>query len=337
MESRTLGRTGLPVSVLGFGCGAVGGLMTRGNPADQERAVARALELGVTYFDTAAMYGNGESERNLGRVLKSLKPDIRLGTKVRVPAVAPGRIGAAITESLEASLGRLQRDQVDLFQLHNHITQNGHIAQNGSDTDFTPEIVLGEVVPAFERLRRQGKIRFFGITAVGDTPALHQIVDARAFDTAQISYNLLNPSAGAAVAPGYPAHDFGNLLAHTRAAAMGVIAIRVLAAGALSGVEARHPLGSPSVEPIGSGRDYRIDVGRARRLEPLVREGFADSLVEAALRFVIASDAVSTALVGYSTLDHLEYAAAVVNKGPLPRAALDRLAALHGSFVGEAR
>ncbi len=337
MESRTLGRTGLPVSVLGFGCGAVGGLMTRGNPADQERAVARALELGVTYFDTAAMYGNGESERNLGRVLKSLKPDIRLGTKVRVPAVAPGRIGAAITESLEASLGRLQRDQVDLFQLHNHIVQNGHPAPNGSDTDFTPEIVLGEVVPAFERLRRQGKIRFFGITAVGDTPALHQIVDAHAFDTAQISYNLLNPSAGAAVAPGYPAHDFGNLLAHTRAAAMGVIAIRVLAAGALSGVEARHPLGSPSVEPIGSGRDYRIDVGRARRLEPLVREGFADSLVEAALRFVIASDAVSTALVGYSTLDHLEYAAAAVNKGPLPRAALDRLAALHGSFVGEAR
>ena len=100
---------------------------------------------------------------------------------------------------------------------------------------------------------------------------------------------------------------------------MGVIAIRVLAAGALSGTEDRHPLGSPSVEPIGSGRDYRVDVERARRLEPLVREGFADSLVEAAIRFVIADDAVSTALVGYSTLEQLEAAAAAVNKGPLPR------------------
>ena len=66
METRTLGRTGLAVSVLGFGCGAVGGLMVRGNPANQERAVARAVELGINYFDTAAMYGNGESERRGG-------------------------------------------------------------------------------------------------------------------------------------------------------------------------------------------------------------------------------------------------------------------------------
>jgi aryl-alcohol dehydrogenase-like predicted oxidoreductase len=331
MEKRALGRTGLDVSVLGFGCGAVGGLMVRGGPADQERAVARAIELGINYFDTAAMYGNGESERNLGRVIKSLKPDIRVGTKVRVPASERSRIGAAITASLEASLQRLQLGEVDLFQLHNHITREGR------DSDLTPEIVLGEVVPAFERLREQGKIRFFGITAVGDTPALHQVVDARAFDTAQVSYNLLNPSAGTAVAPGYPAHDFGNLLDHTRAASIGVIAIRVLAAGALSGVEARHPLGSPSVEPIGSGSAYRVDVERARRLEPLVREGFADSLIELAVRFVISHQGVSTALVGYSTLEHLEYAAAAVEKGPLPRAALARITALQNSFVGEAR
>src|SRR6266404_957158 len=331
METRALGRTGLKVSILGFGCGAVGGLMVRGTPADQERAVARAIELGINYFDTAAMYGNGESERNLGRVLKSLKPDIRVGTKVRVPASERSRIGTAVAASLEASLQRLQLEQVDLFQLHNHNTRHGH------DSDLTPEIVLGEVVPAFERLREQGKTRFFGITAVGDTPALHQVVDARAFDTAQVSFNVLNPSAGTTVASGYPAHDFGNLLAHTRTASMGVIAIRVLAAGALSGVETRHPLGSPSVEPIGSGSAYRIDVERARRLEPLVREGFADSLIELAVRFVIANEAVSTALVGYSTLEHLEYAVAAVDKGPLPRATLERIAAVQNSFVGEAR
>src|SRR4029077_17531584 len=181
METRILGRTGLAVSVLGFGCGAVGGLMVRGTPADQECAVARAIELGINYFDTAAMYGSGESERNLGRVIKSLKPDIRVGTKVRVPADARSRIGAAVTASLEASLQRLQLEQMDLFQLHNHITRAGR------DSDLTPEIVLGEVVPAFERLREQGKTRFCGITAVGDTPALHEVVDACAFDTAQVS------------------------------------------------------------------------------------------------------------------------------------------------------
>ncbi len=331
MKTRKLGRTGLEVSVLGFGCGAVGGLMIKGNPADQERAVARALELGVNYFDTAAMYGNGESERNLGRVIKTLKPALYVGTKVRIPATDRHNIAAAVTASLEASLQRLQLDHVDLFQLHNHILADGR------DSDLTPEIVLGDVVPAFERLRRQGKTRFCGITAVGDTSALHQIADSRAFDTAQVSYNLLNPSAGIAAAPGYPAHDFGNLLTHTKSADMGVIAIRVLAAGALSGTEVRHPLGSPTVEPIGSGRDYRIDAGRARQFEPLVREGFADSLIEAAIRFVITSDAVSTALVGYSTLEHLERAAEAAGKGPLPPAAVERLKVIQNSFVGETR
>jgi aryl-alcohol dehydrogenase-like predicted oxidoreductase len=331
MERRKLGRTGLDVSALGFGCGAVGGLMVRGDPADQERAVARAIGLGINYFDTAAMYGNGESERNLGRVIKSLKPDIRIGTKVRIPTGERSRIGAAVTQSLEASLRRLQLEQVDLFQLHNHITAES------PEGDLTADVVLGEVVPAFERLREQGKTRFHGITAVGDTAALHRVVDARVFDTAQVSYNLLNPSPGTTVGSGYPAHDFGNLLAHTQATSMGVIAIRVLAAGALSGSETRHPLGSPSVEPIGSGSSYRIDVGRARRLEPLVREGFAVSLIELAVRFVISHPAVSTALVGYSTLDQLEYAAAAADKGPLPREALDRIAALQNSFVGEPR
>src|SRR4029077_4962332 len=197
--------------------------------------------------------------------------------------------------------------------------------------------VLGEVVPAFERLQQQGKTRFCGITAVGDTSALHRVVDARVFDSAQVSYNLLNPSAGATVSPNYPAHDFDNLLAHTKSADMGVINIRVLAAGALSGTEDRHPLGSPSVEPIGSGGSYRTDAARARRLEPLIREGHAENLIDAALRFAIANEAVSTVLVGYSTLDHLEGAARSINKGPLSRAALDRLSELQRSFVGEPR
>ncbi len=331
MQMRRLGRTGLEVSVLGFGCGAVGGLMVKGDAADQERAVARALELGINYFDTAAMYGNGELERNLGRVLKSLKPSLYLGTKVRVPAAERRNIAAAVTASLEASLQRLQLDHVDLFQLHNHILANGQ------DADLTPEIVLGEVVPAFERLREQGKTRFYGITAVGDTAALHRVADARVFDTAQVSYNMLNPSAGRSVAAGYPAHNFADLLAHTKAAEMGVIAIRVLAAGALSGSEDRHPLGSPRVDPIGTGRDYGVDVERARRLEPVLREGHAGSLVDAAIRYVIAHPAVSTALVGFSTLDQLETAAAAANKGPLSPAARDRLATLQNSFVGEAR
>src|SRR3982751_4725342 len=100
MEKRKLGRTGMPVSVLTFGCGAVGGLMTRGAHADQERAVARALEAGINHFDTAPSYGDGASEQNLGRVLGILKPDVIVSTKVRVPTERPD-IGGAIAASLD--------------------------------------------------------------------------------------------------------------------------------------------------------------------------------------------------------------------------------------------
>ena len=322
MERRVLGRTGLSVSALGFGCGDVGGLMVRGTPAEQERGVARALELGINYFDTAPSYGSGESEKNLGRVLRTLRPDIVLGTKFRIAGEERARIGLAVTASLEASLGRLGLDRVDLFQLHNLVSENGQ------DRVLSPMLLLDEVVPALERLKRQGKIRFFGITALGDTPALHSVIDARVLDTAQVCYNLLNPSAGGAARPGSPGQDFGELLRHTKASSMGVIGIRALAGGALSGVETRHRVAIPSVAPIASGPDYAADVARARRFEALVRDGYADSLIDAAIRFVISSDAVSTALVGYSSLEHLEYAAASVERGPLPKAALDRLTAI---------
>src|SRR5262249_54774389 len=86
MQMRKFGRTPMQLSVLGFGCGAVGGLMVRGDHADQERTVARALAAGVNYFDTAVQYGDGESEKNLGRVLQKLKPaNAVVGTKVRIP------------------------------------------------------------------------------------------------------------------------------------------------------------------------------------------------------------------------------------------------------------
>jgi len=331
VEKRRFGRTGLEVSLLGFGCGAVGGLMIRGAAADQERAVARALELGINYFDTAQMYGNGQSEINLGKVLKALKPDCYVGTKVRLPPTERGQIGQAIADALDASLKRLQRDSVDLYQFHNAIVATTEGA------NFAAETVLDEVVPAFERLRAQGKFRFFGITANGETAALLRVIDARAVDTAQASYNLLNPSPAAPMPEGYPAQDYGNLLGHAQAADLGIINIRVLAGGALSGTEERHALGSPPPAPIGSGADYRRDVERARRFEPLVSEGHADSLIEAGVRYVIAQPAVSTVLVGYSTMDHLEYAARSIEKGPLSPAALARVAEIQQSFVGEPR
>ena len=332
MQLRVFGRTGLQLSVLGFGCGAVGGFMVRGDPADQERVVARAVAAGVNYFDTAVQYGNGESEKNLGRVLQKLKPaNVVVGTKVRIPPDAFGRMAEAITASLEGSLARLGLDRVDIFHLHNTITATGGGAA------LSVRQVLDDVVPAFERLRQQGKIRFLGMTAIGDTAALRQVIDSRAFDSAQVVFNMLNPSAAEALPASYPAQDYGRLFESTQAAGVGVVGIRVLAGGALSGSAARHPIAGPAPEPIGSAMSYDADVDRARRLMPLVEEGFAASLTEAATRFALAHPAMGTILVGMATPQQFEDALAAVQKGPLPRAALDRLSVLRQAFSGEPR
>jgi aryl-alcohol dehydrogenase-like predicted oxidoreductase len=332
METRVFGRTGMRLSLLGFGCGAVGGLMVRGDPLDQERTIARAIAAGVNYFDTAVQYGNGESEKNLGRVLQSLKPaNVAVGTKVRLPSGDFGDIANAVAKSLEGSLTRLRLDRVDIFHLHNAITESG-----GGEALGVRQ-VLGEVVPAFERLRAQGKIRFLGFTAIGDTAALHQVIDARVFDSAQVVYNMLNPSAADALPANYPAQDYGRLFDHTRAAGVGAVGIRVLAGGALSGSSERHPIASPPPEPIGTAMRYDADIVRARGLIPLVKEGFALSLTEAATRFALSHPAMGTILVGMATPQQFEDALAAVQKGPLPPAALDRLKALRQAFAGEPR
>ena len=332
MQLRTFGRTGMQLSVLGFGCGAVGGIMVRGDPADQERTVARAIGAGVNYFDTAVQYGDGESEKNLGRVLQNLKPaNVVVGTKVRLPPGEFGRIADTVRISLEGSLTRLRLDRVDIFHLHNPITEAG------GGSALSVRQMLDDVVPAFERLRQQGKIRFLGITALGDTAALHQVIDARVFDSAQVVYNMLNPSAAEKLPPNYPAQDYERLFDHTDAAGVGVVGIRVLAGGALSGSAERHPIAGPAPEPIGSAMSYDADIDRARRLIPLVKEGFAASLTEAATRFALSHPAMGTILVGMATPQQFEDALAAAEKGPLPQAALDRLSTLRQAFSGEPR
>src|SRR5471032_1750328 len=332
MQLRVFGRTGMQLSVLGFGCGAVGGFMVRGDPAEQERVVVRALAAGVNYFDTAVQYGDGESEKNLGRILQKLKPaNVVVGTKVRLPPSEFGRIADTVTMSLDGSLARLGLERVDIFHLHNPITETG------GGTALSVAQVLGDVVPAFERLRAQGKIRYLGMTAVGDTAALNQVIDARAFDSAQVVYNMLNPSAAEALPPNYPAQDYARMFDHTKAAGVGVVGIRVLAGGALSGSAERHPIAGPAPEPIGSAMSYDADVNRARRLMPLVEQGFAASLTEAATRFALSHPAMGTILVGLATPQQFEAALAAVQKGQLPQAALDRLSALRQAFSGEPR
>ena len=329
MERRTLGRTGLEVSLLTFGCGAVGGLMTKGAPADQDRAVAWARENGVNHFDTAPLYGNGASEENLGRALGSHRDGIVVSTKVRLGAGDLDDVEAAVRRSIEASLKRLKQDHVDLFQLHNTLGN----ARKGGDPVLSARFVLDHVVPAFEAVRAEGKTRFLGFTANGASEDCHGLIGSGAFDAAQIFYNLLVPTAGRAVPAGYPAQDYRQMLTAAKRAGVGSIGVRALAGGALSGLLERHPLGMAVGAPIGSDTDYATDVGRACAFQKLVDDGHAGSLPELAIRYVISNPQLSTTEIGIATLDEVKAAANAIARGPLPANVLAAIEGVQDGFI----
>jgi len=329
MDYRKFGNTGIEVSEIGFGCGDVGGLMVRGEHAYQVRAVARAMELGINYFDTASRYGGGQSETNLGRVLKELSAEVYVGTKYSLGEADPNDLKAGVIQSVEASLKRLGREQVDLIQLHDRISSQTDVSVRA----ITVSDVLGEVREALEALKFQGKVRFYGMTGVGEPKGIHEVVASGLVSTVQTVYNLINASAGAAVPAGFDMPDYDRLIDLSAEKNVGVIVIRVLAAGALTGTSVRHPVAVQTVAPIGSGRDFQQDESRARQFAFIVDEGFAGDMPEASIRFALSNPGVSTVLVGYSDLEHLEKSVQYAAKGPLPAEALARLPRAWSTFV----
>ena len=329
MNYRKFGNNGIEVSEIGFGCGDVGGLMVRGEHADQVRAVARAMELGINYFDTASRYGGGQSETNLGQVLKELSAEVYVGTKYSLGEADPNDLKAGVIQSVEASLKRLGREQVDLIQLHDRISSQTDVSVRA----ITVSDVLGEVREALEVLKSQGKVRVYGMTGVGEPKGIHEVVASGLVSTVQTVYNLINASAGAAAPAGFDMPDYDRLIDLSAEKNVGVIVIRVLAAGALTGTSVRHPVAVQTVAPIGSGRDFQQDESRARQFAFIVNEGFASDMPEASIRFALSNPGVSTVLVGYSDLEHLEKSVQYAAKGPLPAEALARLPQAWSTFV----
>lgn len=331
MDTKQFGRTDIKASVLSFGCGNVGGLMIRGDARNQEKAVAHAIANGITYFDTAAQYGNGQSETNLGRALKSLNAHPTVATKLKIAADQKQAIRASMIASIDASLSRLARDTADLLQLHNTITSDGR------KDSLTPATVLNEVVPVFLDLQKAGKIRYFGMTGMGDTSAILQVVDQGDFYSSQVVYNLLNPSAAEPLPLGFPAQDYERLIERANRASMGTVGIRIIAGGALRGPDEPHQLASKSVSPMGSGGTFDRDFARGNRFQPLVENGFASSIPEAAIRYALSAPGLTTAVIGLSDFAQLEATLAAAAKGPLDPSAMTMVGMIRQNFIGEER
>jgi L-galactose dehydrogenase/L-glyceraldehyde 3-phosphate reductase len=319
MRTRVLGRTGLGVSELIFGCGDVGGLLVRGEPAEMERAVARAIAAGCNWFDTASAYGGGKSEESLGRILPGMAAKPHVSTKVRLDLTRLDDLAGEIERSVEASLKRLRRTSVDLLQFHNAVAR-----ETGGRAIAEREVLKsGGVADALYRVREQGAARFVGFTALGEAPACRRVIDSGRFDAAQIYYNMLNPSAAHAMPAAWTGQDFAEIMSACRAQKMGVIAIRVLGAGILA-TDVRHGREVMLTSDTAVAEEERKTAAVFRAL------GSAHgSRAQIAIRFVLANADVSAVNVGFASAVQLEEALGAFERGPLPKEALDTLDALY--------
>jgi aryl-alcohol dehydrogenase-like predicted oxidoreductase len=187
MQYRTLGRTGLRVSEIGFGGAQVGlpNYMEIWNPAGAAEqatiieALNHALDLGLNYIDSAPIYGDGLSEEVLGRVIGRRRAECVVATKVT------HYDGRSVAESVEQSLRRLQTDVIDVIQFH-----GGDYPPEALDT-----VLNGGGLDAFRKLRDQGKVRFLGFTTELPSCGVSQLIASGAFDVMQIRYNFMYQDA----------------------------------------------------------------------------------------------------------------------------------------------
>ncbi|TMA96055.1 MAG: aldo/keto reductase [Deltaproteobacteria bacterium] len=306
MQYRTIGKTGVRVSEIGFGCGNNAVLMVKAPYDEQVKAVRHALDRGINFFDTAFAYGLGKSEENLGRILNELGANPVISTKIRLEADAVGDVKAATIRAVEAGLARLKRDRVDFVQLHTRVTlERG----TGKRFSLAPKDVLGPngVIDGFKAMRDRGKVGHFGFSGLGDPKALHELADSGEFHGFQCYYNLLNPSAGQPVPAGFSALDYGLILDHAAAKGMGAFVIRVLAAGALTSDPSTG--GGGSGQTLSPGSDYLVDLQRAEKIKAALNVEGRD-LTQAAIRFGLMNQKVSVVLVGFSNTTHIDEAVA---------------------------
>jgi aryl-alcohol dehydrogenase-like predicted oxidoreductase len=311
MQYRQMGNTGVAVSEIAFGTGGNAGLMIKGTFEEQVRAAARAIELGINYFDESPDYGDGVSETNLGKVLKELGVRPLINTKVEVRNDNLDDIASHVERSVEQSLERLGVDWVDIVQIH-----NGPVAQRPELKGRQYNILWIEdylrargALEGLERIRRAGKTRFVGFICRGNDGAqVRQLIDTGQFQMINLVYNLVNPSAGRGPIPGYrPDSDFGDVIGYAREHGVGVAVYNPLGGGVLTDtiLNDREPHQLAHV----ARRDtpwYQGNVKRARALSFLSRPG--RTMAQAAKRFILDNPGVTTVLGGFSGLEHIEEA-----------------------------
>jgi aryl-alcohol dehydrogenase-like predicted oxidoreductase len=311
MKYRTLGRTGFHVSEIGYGAWGIGGNQWLGGNDDESvKALHRAMDLGVNFIDTALAYGDGHSEKLVGRVIRDAKHRMFIGTKVPPKnRLWPARPGIGIEQvfpydyiirSTEESLHNLKLETIDLQQLH----------------VWNPEwFHREEWRRAFEELKTAGKVRAVGVSINDHQPdSAIELVQSGLIDTVQVIYNVFDQSPEK------------NLFPMAQKMNVGVLARVPFDEGSLTG--------SVTEETVFDPKEFRSFYFRGDRRKEVVKHvaalqsdlaGVDGSLAEIALRFTISHPAVSSTIPGMRSVRNVERNSVVSDKGALDDAALQIL------------
>jgi D-threo-aldose 1-dehydrogenase len=211
---------------------------------------------------------------------------------------------------------------VDLLQLHNQIgVRTGSGALGAVSVDDV--LRKGGVADALERMREQKLTRYVGLTALGEAPAIIRAIDTGRFDSAQVYYNLLNPSAARAMPAGWTGHDFAGVCAACKRHDVAMMNIRVFASGVLA-TDERHGREIALTE----NSDLEVETKRARAALAALGTGHG-TRAQTALRFSLANPDLACVVIGLAEPSHLEEAIAAEARGPLPAEAIGKLEAVY--------
>jgi aryl-alcohol dehydrogenase-like predicted oxidoreductase len=315
MQYRALGRTGWKVSTVSFGAWAIGGTWGEVDDAESKKALFRALDRGVNFFDTADVYGDGRSERLLRDLRAGSSKEILIATKAGrrlSPHTAAGYNRDNLTAFVERSLKNLGADAIDLLQLHCPPT----------DVYYQPEVfgVLDDLVAA-------GKLRFYGVSVERVEEGL-KAIEFPGVQSVQIIYNVFRQR---------PADLF---LREALRRKVGVLARLPLSSGMLSGKMSEktrfarddHRTFNRNGEAFDrgetfSGVPYELGLRVVEELRPLVPAG--TSMAEWALRWILTNEGVTCAIPGAKRPDQVEENARAADLPPL---SADSLAAVRETY-----
>ena len=332
MKFKPFGKTGLSVSEVVLGGGFVGGILLNPDHRVKRTAFDLALENGINWIDTAPSYGQNKSEQNIGQLIKETGKTPVISTKVAMDVNNLPRAGDQIKKSVEESLIRLGQNSVEVLNLHNPITKETETTSGFGNIGIKDMLRSGGILDSLENIKKMGVVKNIGITALGDSQCCHDVISTGRLDAAQIYYNMINPSASFSDKEKIIGQDFSGLIDTCKKYEVGIMAIRVFAAGILAS-DQRHGREILITDDTTITQEEKL----AKKLFKIIESSSEKpseygTRAEIALRYNLSNKDIDCTVVGLAEIGHLEQVLNGTKAGPLPNSLLNRINSLERTF-----